>query len=365
VLPTGPDHEVTPTTAATLEDAAAPPPGPPEGDVPEPFSERPDIPGYAVLEPIGYGGMAEVWLADKESSAGVPVRCVLKTILPEHLEHGRYVERFLDEARIVAQLRHPNICSVIDVGRTDDRIWLAMEWVDGVDAAEMMRRVRRRSSELPLRHALYVLRETLQGLHHAHTAVDDAGRPLEIIHRDVSPGNLLISRDGSVQLTDFGVAQGTVAQRIERKGALAGKLHYFAPELFRGPRVATQASDLFALSVSFWEMLTVKPMFSRKLTPKELRRTIESFDIDQLLEEDLTVPEGLEPILRRGLAGDVETRYSTALEMLEDVNDYAYESGLRLLGAHFAEWLGRLLSPPAERKGRRSFLAGLKEPKDA
>lgn len=359
---TGPDVEVTLTTEATISEADAPPRSEPGAAPPEPFSSKPDIPGYTVLDPIGYGGMAEVWLADKIGSAGVTVRCVLKTILPEHLESGRYVERFLDEARIVAQLRHPNICSVIDVGRTDDRIWLAMEWVDGLDAAELMRRVRRRRSELPLRHGVYLLRETLQALHHAHTAVDDDGQPLHIVHRDVSPGNVLISRDGAVQITDFGVAQGTVAQRIERKGALAGKLHYFAPELFRRPRVATPASDLFALSVTFYETLTARPLFGRKLKPRELRQTIEQFDVEALLDADLTVPEGLEPILRRGLASDPAERYGTALEMLEDVNDFGYESGLRLLGAHFAEWLGRLLAPP-DREGRRSLIGSLKDRK--
>lgn len=339
-----PHPEATPTDATVLDSLTT---GGGSDDAPmsqEPFGRRPELPGYTVIEPIGYGGMAEIWLAERAGSAGVPVRCVLKTILPQHAEQEKYRNRFLDEGRIVAQLRHPNICSVLDVGSVNSQLYLAMEWVDGLDTNDLIRRLSQRRTEVPLRHALYILRETLQGLHHAHTVTDPDGEPLCVIHRDVSPGNLLLASTGAVKLTDFGVAVGTVAQRIEREGSLAGKLHYFAPELFAGPRVATVKTDLWALGVSFYELLTVRPMFSRTLTPRELRKTVESFDIDRLLDDDLTVPEGLEPILQRSLARDPSRRYGSALEFLEDVNDYAYESGLRLLGPHFAEYIARILS---------------------
>ncbi len=334
------------STEATLVDDPSAPGSDPGVAAPEPFSAPPELEGYTVLEPIGYGGMAEIWLAERAGSAGVPVRCVLKTILPKHDEAPKYRARFLDEGRIVAQLRHPNICSVIDVGMSGDRMYLAMEWVDGLDGNDLLRRIKKRRTEIPLRHALFILRETLQALHHAHTAASPDGTPLDVVHRDVSPGNILLSRDGAVKLTDFGVARGSAAQRVERKGTLAGKLHYFAPELFRGSRTATPQTDLWALTVGFYELLTVRPLFSRKLAPKALRNAIETFDVGRLLDDDLTVPEGLEPILRRALAAAPADRYPSALEYLEDVNDYAYESGLRLLGAHFAEYVQRVLAAP-------------------
>ncbi|MCP4869780.1 MAG: serine/threonine protein kinase [Proteobacteria bacterium] len=337
-----------PTTAGGSDDSPSPS---------EPFAHRPELPGYTVIEPIGYGGMAEIWLAERAGSAGVPVRCVLKTILPKHAEREKYRDRFLDEGRIVAQLRHPNICSVLDVGSVNGQLYLAMEWVDGLDTNELIRKVSKRRTEVPLRHALYILRETLQGLHHAHTAIGSDGAPMGIVHRDVSPGNLLLASTGAVKLTDFGVSVGTAAQRIEREGTLAGKLHYFAPELFGGPRIASVKTDLWALGVTFYELLTVRPMFSRKLKPRDLRRTVEAFEIDRLLDEDLTVPEGLEPILKRALARNPAKRYDSALNFLEDVNDYAYESGLRLLGPHFAEYIARILSNKTpERRSIRSAL---------
>ena len=330
---------------------------------PEPSAAGPEgppfIPGYEILQPLGRGGMAEIWLAERRGSAGVPVRCVVKTILPEHAEAPRYRERILDEARIVAQLRHPNICTVVDVGQAGDQLYLAMEWVEGLDAAELMRRAHKRRTGIPLRHVLFVVREALQGLHHAHTATSPDGEPLDIVHRDVTPGNLLLSRDGAVKLCDFGVAVGTLAQRIERKGVLAGKLHYFAPELFTPPRVATPASDLFALGVTFYELLTVKPLFDRRKAPRELRAEIEGFDVERLVEEDLTIPDGVEDILRRCLARNPAARYASALQFLEDVNDFAYETGLRLLGPHFADYLGRILAPRPE--GRRSLADGVRE----
>ena len=350
-------------TEPTLADAAAPTTsdGLAAVAVPtdDPLSQPPEIPGYRILDGIGYGGMAEIWLAEKEGTAGVPVRCVLKTVLPAFLEATKYRERILDEGRIVAQLRHPNICSLLDVGQVDDRIYLAMEWVDGLDASDLMRRVRKRRTELPLRHVLYVLRETLQAVHHAHTALGPGGGPLNVVHRDISPGNILVSRDGAVKLTDFGVALGAVTQRIEKQGVLSGKLHYFAPELFTPPRQATVRSDIFSLGVTFYELLTIKPLFARKLGVSELRGAIEAFDVRQLLEEDLTIPDGVEEILLKSLARDPERRYASALEFLEDVNDYAYESGLRLLGVHFADYLVRLLGPRPE--GRRSLQTALRD----
>jgi len=295
--------------------------------------------------------MAQVHLAEKVGTAGVPVRCVLKTILPEHSERAGFQRRFLDEARIITHLRHPNVVSTVDVGVAGEQLYRAMEWIEGIDAAHLMMGIQRRKQEMPLRHILFILREALKGLHYAHTATGADGEALRIVHRDISPGNLLISRQGAVKLADFGVALGAPAQQESKTARLAGKVHYFAPDLFRGERRATPATDVFSMGICLYEMLTLKPMFSRRLKLYQLKDRLLRFDPRALLENELTVPDDLEEILLRALAAKPEDRYATALEFLEDVNDYVYEGGIRLLDAHFAKWIGDVLALAAEEKG--------------
>ena len=315
---------------------------------------RPQVPGYTILQSLGRGGMAEVHLAEKTGSMGVSIRCALKMILAHRSDDPRYRDRLLDEARIVAQLRHPNIVSVLDVGVVGGGVFIAMEWVDGVDVADLLERVRSQRREMPLAQVLYVLKETLQGLHHAHTAAGSDGTPLDVVHRDVSPGNILCSRQGAVALTDFGVASGTPTLRVERVGTLSGKIPYFAPELFAGTPPSVR-SDIFALGVTLWEMLTVRPLFPRRLGAAAMRDVIGRFHPDQLLDDDLTLPEPIERILRRCMAPDPDDRYPVAVEFLEDVNDCVYESGLRLLSTDFERWLHGVLEPVPD-DGRRRLL---------
>jgi serine/threonine protein kinase len=315
------------------------------------------VPGYALIRRLGQGGMAEVHLAEKQGAMGVGIRCALKRILPSRSTDPRYRDRLLDEARILARLRHPNIVGVLDAGTVGDGVFVAMEWVDGIDVAALLELLRARGRELPLRWVLHVLDGALQGLHHAHTATDADGAPMQVIHRDVSPGNILCSRQGAVALTDFGVSTGTPTRRVERAGILSGKMPYFAPELFTGSPPSVQ-SDVFALGVTLWEMLTVRPLFPRRLGAEAMRDLIAAFHPDQLLEHDLTLPEPLEAVLRRCLAPRPADRYPSALAFLEDVHDFVHESGLRPLRTDFAAWLERLLDEGADGERRRAGAGG-------
>ena len=318
-------------------------------------SPAPEIPGYSIRGPLGRGGMAEVWLADRRTATGIDIPCVVKRILPAYAEDKAFRERFLDEARIVSYLRHPNIVSVTDVGYAGTTLFLVMEWVEGADLSRLLQRVRARGGEFPLRHALFVMQQTLAGLHHAHTAVGPDGAPLQVVHRDLSPGNVVISRQGAVKIADFGVARGSVTKREERRGTLAGKVQYFAPELFRGSG-ASPRTDVFAMGVVLYEMLTLKPFMDRRLHMLQVREQILRFDPKRLVEQDLTIPDGLESILTTALATDSAQRYPSALAFLEDINDFAYESGLRLLDAHFAPYVVRVLDepPPTNRRPIRA-----------
>ncbi|RME21425.1 MAG: serine/threonine protein kinase [Deltaproteobacteria bacterium] len=292
---------------------------------------------------LGRGGMGEVLLADRIVDAGVRLRCALKLVHPGRRRDPVYVGQILSEARIIAQLRHPNIVSILDVGRVGEQVWLAMEWIDGCDGRTLRRAARERGAAIPLRHVIYIVREALQGLHHAHQARGMDGRPLGIVHRDLSPGNILISRHGAVKLADFGVAAAAADGPARLR--LVGKPQYIAPELYQGAPASVQ-SDIFALGATTWELLTMEPLFPRRLSFDELVERVSRFDPREAIEADLTLPDGIEPILLRALHPDPGQRYRSALEMLEDVSDFAYETGLRLLDAHFARYLQRLLAPP-------------------
>ena len=338
-------------TPSVATPSAAAPHAAAQGSVPPavaPTDENPplhlgfQLPGYRVLRMFGQGGMGEVFLAERLSSTGVTVKCVVKTIREGVGDRDQFRSMFLDEARVVSHLRHPNVVSIIDVGQFEERLYLAMEWVDGVDADSLVKKSAKQGVSVPLRHILYLLREALQGLHYAHLATSNDGAPLGIIHRDISPGNILISRHGAVKLADFGVAVSAAAKTAGTADSLAGKPHYFSPELWRGAGASAQ-SDVFALGVTFYEILTGRPLFSRNKDIHGLAFEICEFDVERLIEDDLTLPEGLEFIVRRCLHQEPAQRYPSALAFLEDVNDYAYEMGIRLLDAHFAAYIERLL----------------------
>jgi eukaryotic-like serine/threonine-protein kinase len=310
------------------------PPAEPAG----PWSADLRLPGYTLDAPLAHGGMAQVWRARRLTTAGVQVPCVVKAILAGKEEDPQFQRKFIEEAEIYARLRHPNLVQVLDVGRVEGRLYLAMEWIEGLDGTALIVSARKRQVEIPLPHSIYVLKHTLQGLHHAHTARDGG-----FVHRDISPGNILISRDGAVKLADFGVARSVESLASQRRRTVAGKLHYFAPELVTGRANASVQSDIFALGVTFYEMLTCAPLFPRRAKWPELRATIAAFDPHRLIEDDLTMPEGLEALLLRCLAAEPGDRYGSALEFLEDVSDFAYETGIRLLDAHFARYIQRVL----------------------
>lgn len=315
---------------------------------PEPFS----IAGYVFKRLLGRGGMGEVYLAVRQSDVGVGVPCVVKTILADAHQDPTMQQLFLDEVRLVAGLRHPNLVSVMDVGRSAGRLYQTIEWVEGMDLERLSAEAYRGGDRVPLKHLLYIFREVLQGLHYVHAAPGPDGQPLGIVHRDISPGNILISKQGAVKLADFGVALMT-AGRSGVELELAGKPAYFAPELWRQAPPSAQ-TDIFAMGVTLYEMMMLKPLFRRTGTLRDIALEILAFDPQKLLEQDLSIPDGVETLLLRSLAPKPADRYASALEFLEDVNDYCYEYGIRLLDAHFARYVERMMSPEtAAAEGRK------------
>jgi serine/threonine protein kinase len=209
---------------------------------------------YRIIARLGEGGMAQVHLALMQSALGFNKLVVLKS-MRDHLADPIFVSSFLHEARIAAQLTHPNVVQTYDVGEHDGRPYIAMEFVDG----QALRVVQRRLAphRLPLRMMLRVLADIARGLHHAHTLKSLDGQPLEIVHRDVSPQNVMITYDGQVKLFDFGIAKAQGSGELTRDGMIKGKIDYMPPEQLRGEHVDAR-SDVFPLGVMLWEAVTGK-----------------------------------------------------------------------------------------------------------
>src|SRR5450755_3544009 len=216
---------------------------------------------YELLRRLATGGMAEVYLARRAGPHGFQKLMALKRILPQFARDADFVAMFVDEARVCARLGHPNIVQVFDFGEQDGELYMAMEFVDGTTGAKLIRAAAGRGEDIPLEVSLHVTLSVLRGLEYAHGARDDQGRPLYLVHRDVSPGNVLIDRSGAVKLTDFGIARAAEFERRTDAGQLKGKLGYMSPEQVVGKELDAR-SDLFTLGIVFAEMLTLRPLFS-------------------------------------------------------------------------------------------------------
>src|SRR3954447_17549188 len=208
---------------------------------------------YRLVRRLAVGGMAEVYLAVAEGLSGFEKRVVIKRLLPQHAKEGELLAMFLDEARLVATLRHPNIGEVYDVGAEGSDYFFAMEHIAGRDVRDLLSA--RYAEPLPLAEALAVVTGVAEGLHHAHEQRDEEGRLLDIVHRDVSPSNVLVSISGQVKLIDFGVAKWGAQRTETRHGVLKGKCAYMSPEQCR-PEPLDRRSDVFSLGVLLYEITT-------------------------------------------------------------------------------------------------------------
>ncbi|HEY2365484.1 MAG TPA: serine/threonine-protein kinase, partial [Polyangiaceae bacterium] len=205
------------------------------------------------MERLATGGMAEVYLARRAGPHGFAKQVAVKRILPQLASDPDFVAMFVDEARVTGRLQHPNIVSVFDFGEEGGELFMAMEFVDGTTGARLIRAAAARSEDIPLEVSLHVALSVLRGLEYAHTALDENGKPLHLVHRDVSPGNVLIDRSGAVKLTDFGIARAAEFERRTDVGQLKGKLGYMSPEQVVG-RELDARSDLFTLGIVLAEM---------------------------------------------------------------------------------------------------------------
>jgi serine/threonine-protein kinase len=290
--------------------------------------------------------MAEVYLARRAGPHGFQKVVAVKRILPQLAKDVDFVAMFVDEARVCARLSHPNIVQVFDFGEDEGELYMAMEYVDGTTAARLIRAAAGQGLELPLEACLHVALSVLRGLEYAHTARDEAGKPLSLVHRDVSPGNVLIDRSGAVKLTDFGIARAAELERRTDAGQLKGKLGYMSPEQVVG-RELDARSDLFTLAILLTEMLILRPLFSGG-TELDVLIRIRDADLGALDRAKDRVPHDLRAVLHRALAKDPMLRYASAAAFADAIEDLGRRRRLQVGPAKLAAWIERLGLTPAE-----------------
>jgi serine/threonine-protein kinase len=298
---------------------------------------------YELLAQLATGGMAEVFLARARGIGGFERLVVVKRILPALTANTNAVAMFLDEARIAAALRHPNIVQVFDVGVERGEFYLAMEYLHGADVARLVQTAHAAGTGVPLGPAVAIVLGVLTGLEYAHTRVDQHGRSLGIVHRDVSPPNVLVTYAGEVKLVDFGIAKAAYRVATTRAGSLKGKIRYMSPEQVRLEPVDAR-SDLFSSAVLLWELTTGRRLFDQ---PAELDVLAAIVDTDAPRPSSVcpSYPAALEAIVMRGLARDRAARFQTAAEMYAALDRFAVEQSLRVSSLELARFVTQLLGP--------------------
>ncbi|MCS6797548.1 MAG: serine/threonine protein kinase [Myxococcota bacterium] len=280
---------------------------------------------YVLEQRLATGGMAEVFVARRPGPHGFRKRVALKRILPQYARDPDFVAMFVDEARICAQLDHPNLVQVFDFGEADGELYIAMEYVDGSSVNRLLRAVAARGEAVPEEVVLHVGSQCAHALDHVHRAVDEQGRPLGLVHRDVSPANVLLSRTGHVKLADFGIALSSGKRARTDEGHVRGKLGYMSPEQVVG-RALDGRSDVFTLCTVLAEMLLAEPLFGTGNDVDVLVR-IRDADVSRLNRALRRVPRDVVEVVRTGLARRPEDR-PTARELAVAIDSVRRRRGL-------------------------------------
>ncbi len=277
---------------------------------------------YRVMKTLARGGMAEIFMAKKEGPAGFSKTVVVKRILPQHAANEEFVQMFRDEARLAAQLEHPNIVHITDFGEVQGSYFLAMEYLQGQELGALLKgRLTSGQGPFPPAVAATIAAQACAGLHYAHTFADETGRPLRIVHRDISPSNLFVTFQGAVKVLDFGIAKAEGKLTQTRAGMVKGKLLYMSPEQ-TWAKVLDARSDVWAIGVVLYELLTGNRAFFRssEADPRSMNERMTMMAIDQespprLREFAPAIPAALDDIVFKCLEKDPNRRWQTAAEL--------------------------------------------------
>jgi len=292
---------------------------------------------YEVISHLATGGMAQIYLARQSGVGAFERHVVLKTILRDRASDARFVTMFLDEAKLAATLNHQNVAQVYEVDEADGAYFMAMEYVHGENARAILEATVKLGWTIPLELAVMIISGAAAGLHHAHERKGTQGQPLHIVHRDISPANIMIGFDGSVKVLDFGIAKAEERATKTVGGAIKGKYGYMSPEQCNGKAV-DRRSDIFALGICLYELTTQRRAFKGNDDFETMKRIVAG----ELIVPSAAVPgypRELEAVVLTALAGDPDARFQTAQEMIEALDAFAVRA--KLIGTSTA--LGRFM----------------------
>ncbi|TNE45158.1 MAG: serine/threonine protein kinase [Deltaproteobacteria bacterium] len=300
---------------------------------------------YKLLQRIAIGGMAEIFLAEKPGPAGFSRRLAIKRILPHRADDAEFVEMFLNEARLAAMLNHPNIVQIYDLGEVEDTYYIAMEYVDGFDLGQILDKSEERGQSIPPAYVARLISQAAMGLHHAHNYRDPTTHEhLNLVHRDISLPNIMVSRDGIVKLLDFGIAKAsnTDSQRDPTQtGVLKGKISYMSPEYLRGERIDGR-HDLFALGVVMYELITGQKPFQAKGDVQMLQAILTQPPRDPYAF-NASLPHQLVDITMKLLAKDPAERMQSGSEIQSSLENFLYQTGQQeVTQAHVADYIRQI-----------------------
>jgi len=293
---------------------------------------------FELLGRLAFGGMAEIFLAREPSTVGAARLIAIKRILPRVADDPQFVRMFLDEARLAVQLQHPSICHLYEFGEIEGTYFIAMEWIHGAQLGKIIRAARAHGGIAP-ELAARVISQVAEALHYAHRLRDPSGAPLGIVHRDVSPHNIMVSYDGHVKLLDFGIAKATSQEVKTEAGVVKGKFAYMAPEQCLGRPIDGRA-DVFALGICLYEILTGETLYVRATDYETMHAVLED-PVPSAARVRKQLPPELDAIVAKALAKDPEDRWKSAGAMQTALDDWLAKRGItvnaRSLGALMAK----------------------------
>jgi serine/threonine-protein kinase len=288
-------------------------------DEEQPIQDRLDR--FELIAELAVGGMGSVYLARLSGAGGFQRLYAIKRLHDHLAKNEDFISMFLDEARLAARIHHPNVVPIVEIDTTEAGYYLVMEYIEGDTVWHLFNRAAKSGKRVPDRVSLRIALDSLAGLHAAHQLTDDDGKPLEIVHRDVSPHNILVGVDGVSRITDFGIARAATRLAVTQSGQLKGKLAYMAPEQARSETVDRRA-DVFSMGICLWEMLAGQRLFKSEFEADTLDRLL--YDpIPTLTSVAPSVPREIEAVCMKALTRDPDKRFATAAEFADALEQAA------------------------------------------